>query len=227
MHHEPTIGATAEALALQAEVAGAPDDVAPQLVLADLLLSAGDPRGELIVLDTRERSEPGGIADPVALERYLLLAAEYSFPRAAPDDPPLAFHGKSSPSVGYILERAGRVYIVRYGAGVMDVDVSARTLATWRLRLASRDTWTADETVVILRLLGDAIREGTPLDRLRFPFMRDPLPVYDGGPLRGYQLPRAFNEPRGLRRNRYGLAPRDYTRWLALWARLARLLAKR
>jgi uncharacterized protein (TIGR02996 family) len=216
----------AAALALQAEVAGAPDDVAPQLVLADLLLSAGDPRGELIVLDARERSEPGGIADPVALEHYLLLAAEYSFPRAAPDLPPLAFQGTSAPAVAYVLEHAGRVYIVRYTGGVMEIDVAGRTLATWRLRLASRATWTADETVVILRLLGDAIRAGTPLDRLRFPFMRDPLPVYDGGPLRGYELPRAFNEARGLRRNRYGLAPRDYARWLALFARQNSAIAR-
>src|SRR5690606_36907118 len=33
-----------------------PEDEAPQLVIADLLIAEGDPRGELIVLDHRERT---------------------------------------------------------------------------------------------------------------------------------------------------------------------------
>ena len=74
---------------------------------------------------------------------------------------------------------------------------------------------------MILTLLGDAIRAGSPLAELRFPYVRIPLPTYDGGPLRAYRLPEVFTAPRGLARDRYGLAARDYHRWHAIWRRLS------
>jgi uncharacterized protein (TIGR02996 family) len=67
---------------LLAVIAAQPDDPDPQLVLADHLLAAGDPRGELIVLDHLDRSTPGSLTDPAALDRLLLLAATYGFPCA-------------------------------------------------------------------------------------------------------------------------------------------------
>ena len=73
---------------------------------------------------------------------------------------------------------------------------------------------------LIVAVLSDAIRAGTPFPELRFPFMRDPLPVYEGGARRVYRLPLAFTHPRGIERDRYGLAARDYHRWHALWHRL-------
>ena len=91
------------------------------------------------------------------------------------------------------------------------------------LELASSDEWTEREASVILTLISDAIRAGTPLADLRFPFASNPLPSYDGGPMRGYHLPEDFTALRGLARNRYGLAARDYQRWHSIWHRLLAL----
>jgi len=61
-----------------------PEDPAPQRAIANWLLEHGDPRGELILLDHRDRA--GELHDPAAVERLLLLAAEYTFPcPRAPD----------------------------------------------------------------------------------------------------------------------------------------------
>jgi hypothetical protein len=69
-------------------------------------------------------------------------------------------------------------------------------------------------------VLSDALRHGTPLAGLRFPHMTKPPPRYDGGARRVYRLPERFTAPRGLARDRCGLAARDYRRWLALCDRL-------
>jgi hypothetical protein len=88
-------------------------------------------------------------------------------------------------------------------------------------------SWTAEQARVVLAILSDAIRAGTPLDVLRFPYMTMPLPSYDGGPLRCYQLPTEFTIPRSILRNRYGIAARDYRRWLALCDRLRQTTRRR
>jgi uncharacterized protein (TIGR02996 family) len=218
---EGDIGTTPAALELQRAIANVPDDDAPQLVLADLLQAAGDPRGELIVLDLRERV--GDLVDADGLTRLLFLAAEYSFPRARPDDPALPFTGYGSRPPRYATRHDGKVYDVRYRDRTLVVfaDAHPRPLLRVPLELAAPDAWAPDEAAPILRLLGDAIRAGTPLDELQPPFMRAPLPTYDGGPLRGYRLPKRFRVLHGLAANRYGLAPRDYFRWNRIWNRLA------
>jgi uncharacterized protein (TIGR02996 family) len=210
------------ALDLQAAIAAAPDDEAPRLVLADLLLSAEDPRGELLVLDTREREEPEGLTDPDQLEHYLLLAAVYSFPNPHAEEPTLPFTqlGRTR----YSILWAGCTYEIRFSDGQLEVFEDAERALSCRLQLASPAAWTADETTVILRIISDAIRAGSPLRSLRFPFMFDPLPIYDGGPLRCYRLPKDYTGPRGLAPGQLGLAARDYNRWMAIWMRLARML---
>jgi uncharacterized protein (TIGR02996 family) len=208
---------------LATAIAADPDDVEPQLVIADLLQAAGDPRGELIALDRAERD--GRLDDPEALERLLLLAAEYSFPRAAPEPAMLPFVGQRSTPVRYSLEHAGRRFAIRYRKHRLVVHVpgdGVEPALQISLGLAAPNAWTAEEERTILTLLGDAIREGTPLDELRFPYATMPLPTYDGGPLRGYQLPLEFTVPRGILRNRYGLAARDVARWHDIWDRLRR-----
>ncbi|MEO8700100.1 MAG: hypothetical protein ABI867_08655 [Kofleriaceae bacterium] len=215
---EEDIGSSPIAVELQAAIAADPGDEGPQLVLADLLLSAEDPRGELIMLDNLERSTPGGLTDPEALERYLLLAAEYSFPRATPDELVLQFTGVNA---RYSATHEATRIDLRYSNRELTARLGERTMQ-WRLELERSDTWTADETIVILRLVSDAVRAGSPLHLLQFPFSRDPLPVYDGGPLRAYPLPKDFTKPRGISPRRYGLAARDYQRWMEVWRRLVR-----
>lgn len=205
---------------LQAAIAAVPDDVQSQLVLADLLMSDGDPRGELIMLDHRERT--GGLTDPDGIERLLLLAAEYSFPRAHADEPLLGFFGYGSRPPAYSAAHKHTQYDVRYRGQVLEVLVNAGNNPTLSARLdLAADAWTEQEATTILRLLSDAIRAETPLELLRMPFINDAPPVYDSGPLRGYRLPQRFRERYRLQPDRYGLAPRDYHRWLAIWTRLS------
>lgn len=212
---------------LLAAITADPDDEAPQLVIADWLLASGDPRGELIILEHHDRTVTGGLTDHDAIERLLLLSAEYSFPRARPDDPVLPFVGGGGHPVQYEVDFAGHHYYARYHNHSLSVSIDDGAVETgieypggWDLDLADSGEWSDEECAVILQLLSDAIRAGTPLAELVFPYMSEPLPVYDGGPLRAYRLPKQFRLLRGLARDRYGLAARDYHRWYWLWHRL-------
>ena len=214
---------------LLAAITADPADPAPQHVLADWLLSAGDPRGELIILDHQERSLPGGLADPAALERTLLLAAVYGFPCARdPDEKILPFVGGGSFPVQYEFPHEGHHYFVRYHHHSLSVTLDdggtysgeGPDCFVEKLGLLSSGEWTDEETQIILTILSDAIRAVTPLPELRFPFGKTSLPIYSGAPLRCYLLPEAFTAPRGLGRYECGLAARDYYRWYELWSRL-------
>jgi uncharacterized protein (TIGR02996 family) len=210
--------------ALQAAIHESPDDEAARLVLADHLLSADDPRGELIVLDARERETTEGITDVEALEHYLLLAAEYSFPNARPEEPTLPFVRISVAPLELSTTFRNERYTLRYSGQTIElIRENGNRPISQRLHCADPYMLTDDERTVIVQLVSDALRHDTPLGSLRFPYGRDPLPTYAGGPLRGYRLPREFTEPRGIAKTRYGLAARDFRRWLAVWARLARL----
>ena len=211
--------------ALLAAIAENPDDPDPQLVIADWLLAQGDARGELIVLDHHERTT-GGIVDPVALERMLLLAAEYTFPCARePDESMLPFIAADD---GYEVTYGGHHYAVWWRRGDIyvriddgDIDSGVDYPNGFPDDVDEEPGyWTASETAATLAVLSDAIRAGTPLAELRLPCMREQLPVYEGGARRVYRLPPAFTKPRGIHRDRYGLAARDYHRWNALWRRL-------
>ncbi len=212
---------------LLAAITADPDDEAPQLVIADWLLANGDLRGELIILDHHDRTSPSGLTDPDAIERLLLLAAEYSFPRARDaDDPMLPFVGGGGHPVQYEVDFGDHHYYVRYRHGTLSVSIDDGAIESgvdypdgYDLELASEGEWSDEECATILQLLSDAIRAGTPLPDLVFPYMPDPLPLYDGGPLRGYRLPAKFTIPRGIARDRYGLAARDYHRWHWIWHR--------
>jgi uncharacterized protein (TIGR02996 family) len=216
------IGSHPIAIELQAAIAATPDDAGPQLVLADFLLSSEDPRGELIMMDNLERSTPGGLTDPEALERYLLLAAEYSFPRSTPEEPTLAFTGYGANPATVETRYNDRTVALQYENRVLAMRVDNRTVQ-WRLRLERPDNWTPDELIVILRIVSDALCAGSPLHLLQFPFVRDPLPLYDAGPLRCYPLPPFFTKPRNISPLRYGLAARDFQRWIDVSRRLVKI----
>jgi hypothetical protein len=219
---EESIYANPEVRELTTAIASAPDDEATQLVLADLLLSKDDLRGELIVLDRRERA--GDLNDPVGLEWLLLLAAEATFPNPHPEAPTLPFHMLQPSPLTYVLPHDSGYYTVRFANARLVVQRGAINMMSINLNTSQRDRWSVDETIVILRLISDAIRAGAPLKELRFPFERDPLPIYPAGPLRAYRLPRDFTKPRKIPRDRFGLAARDHRRWMTIWHRLARIL---
>ncbi len=222
---------------LLAAIEAAPEDPDPQLVLADLLLAAGDPRGELIVLDHRDRSTPGGLTDPDALERTLLLAAVYGFPCARDElEPMLPFSGGGSFPVQYEVHHEGRHYFVRYRHHSLSVTIDDGAIDSGvdypdgfpnDPAVLSSGEWTDDEKLVILTILSDAIRAHTPFSEILFPLDDDPLPSHAGAPLRCYALPEEFTAPRGLGPYEYGLAARDYHRWHALWDRLRHRASER
>jgi uncharacterized protein (TIGR02996 family) len=228
---------------LIAAVATDPEDEAAQLVLADWLQAHGDERGELILLDHRERATPGGLAEPAAIDRLLVLAAAYGFPCArepAPAPPP--HREDAEPREEYYVHIRGREYTVRCrqaGAhgSFADDDLRRRRgddveFGPWldvpgglQLQLEGLREWTEAQYPVVLAILGDAIREGTPVGDLYFPYDDGPydgppLPCYPDAPHRVYPLPSAFARPRGLGRDRHALTARDYHRWHALWERL-------
>lgn len=214
---------------LIAAVAAEPDDEGPQLVLADWLQSIGDARGELILLDHRDRATPGGLREPEAMERLLLLAAEYGFPHAN-DAPParLPFEGGGSYPVQYEVVHGGHHYYVRYRHHMLSVSIDDGAIDSGvdypegygPLELLNSGDWTDEEEDVILTILSDAIRAGTPLSALCFPYTAWPLPHHRGTPHRVYALPTDYVAARGIARDRYGLAARDYQRWHAIWSRL-------
>ena len=208
-----------------------PDDLAAQLVLADWLTSHGDPRGELILLDHRERR--GELVEREGLERLLLLAAEYTFPRARPVPPnDVAFSGGGGYPVQYECTYRGHEYFLRYRHGHLSCTVDDGEVWTGveypehypqHLNLLGEGEWTDEETALLLATFRDAIFWGSPLGELWFPTEEYAPPVYDAGPRRCYRLPKEHTDPRGIQNERYGLAARDYARWHAIWDRLKRL----
>ena len=201
----------------------APDDAHPRLVYADWLLERGDERGELILLEHHERAAPEGLTDPVALERLLILAAEHGFLRL-PDDPDadvLPFHGGGSFPVQYRLDAyQGHNYYLRYrhGSFSITIDDDHQTEVYPELDVSGDGEWTVEETNVILAIVSQAIRDGTPLGELVFPAGDDMRAHshYRTGRCPTYCFPTGFQ-------NELSLDARDHGRWYALWARLQRL----
>jgi uncharacterized protein (TIGR02996 family) len=214
-----------------------PDDEAPQIVLADVLLGLDDPRGELILLDRRDRA--GELASADGIDRLLLLAAHYGFPSVRPPDEPLPKR-QNGLRTQYTLWHGRKTYLVECVDGVLTMEVNGgwwrrgdRVLGPHQIfpvsdrsdRRGGFGEWTAKEERFYLTLISDALRAATPLDELYFPSLAGELPQYLDVPLRAYQIPDDFTAPRGLDRFACGLAARDYHRWHALWGRLRGLPA--
>ncbi len=203
----------------------APDDDGPRLVYADWLLARGDVRGELIVLDHRDRT--GALTGADQLERLLELAAEHGFPRL-PDDPCariLPFHGGGAFPVQYHLDdHAGHSYYLRWRYG-FSIDVDDETVLEGDLETLTTNEWTFRETTVILAIVSDAILRGAPLSALTFPApgAYPEHPRYHLGRAPAYTCPEEFLHARGRAWNEGLLEVRDFERWYALWGRRQRL----
>jgi uncharacterized protein (TIGR02996 family) len=154
--------------ALLAAVRAAPDDDGPKLVYADWLIERGDPRGELVALEHRDRTIPGGL-ELAALERLVELVGRLGFPRlAAPESQVdrLPWEGGGGFPVQYFLDWEGRSYYLRYRWGGFTVDVDDLTVVSCGLGLQAGGEWTAEETNVILSVVSRAIVEETPMAAL-------------------------------------------------------------
>jgi uncharacterized protein (TIGR02996 family) len=202
-----------------------PGDLATQLVLADALTAAGDPRGELIVLSHREPE-----LDATGRESLLLIAAEYGFPLAhASDESILPYrYGCQGYPVEVFFDHGGYTFYVRYRHDSLSITEQDERVVTGveypggfdeDFEYLDHGTWTDEEAEQTLAVISDAIRYNTPFDTLWFPAMRGTPPRYPDASRRIYRLPADYTEARGISRDRYGLAARDHARWLALWAR--------
>jgi uncharacterized protein (TIGR02996 family) len=205
--------------ALLAQMRAAPEDEALRLVYADLLLEREDPRGELILLDTRDRL---GVLDRVAeMERLLHLSAEYGFPRL-PDDPDahiLEFYG--SDAVHYWCVHAGRRYYLHSHYGFPSERDPEDII---ELGLDAGE-WTFRETNVILSMVSAAIRAGTPLSELTLPDAEEirSHADYRVGRHPTFFVLASFELPEGQTVIRK-LACRDFARWHVLYRRWKRTL---
>jgi uncharacterized protein (TIGR02996 family) len=204
-----------------------PADVETLMVYADALLTRGDSRGELIMLQYRDHATPGGLVEPAALERFLELTAEHGF-LVLPDDPDagvLRFRGGmfplNSPTyVDYRVRHAGREYWVWYDLRhhqfrllVDEVDVAGPSRPA--------GYWMAEETNVTLAIISEAIVTGQRFDELEYP---------TGAALRAhphYGIGRCPVSP--IPRELLAIWPhahdwvidnRDRSRWFRLWRRL-------
>jgi uncharacterized protein (TIGR02996 family) len=209
--------------ALLAQMRAAPDDEALRLVYADALLERGDPRGELVLLDSRDRL--GALATPAEMERLLHLSAEHGFPRL-PDDPDahiLDFEGGGAYPVQYTAYHGGHSYYLRWRYG-FSIDVDDEGAFEGDLDLSTNE-WTFRETNVILSIVSAAIHAGMPLSELTFP---DEAGIrshadYRVGRCPPYGFPAPFELPEGASVRRT-LALRDFARWHALHRRWQRAL---
>lgn len=189
-----------------------------RLVYADWLLSHGDIRGELVILDHRERT--GAMSSLAEINRLLELSAEHGFPRL-PDDPCariLRFTGGGSFPTQYFVHHEGHEYYLRYRYG-FSIDVDDVTVLECDLDTLTGNEWTFRETNVILAIVSDAILRGAPLSKLEFPnqagIQAHPSYVVGRSPL--YGLPHGMPPEQTLEL-------RDWARWNALWERRQRLL---
>jgi hypothetical protein len=199
---------------------------AERLVHADSLLEGGDERGELIVLDERDREVELGAAE---LERLLVLAAKHGFPRPG-GDPDEAIASTCSPAGwpwSHELQLLGETYELRHRDGELSLgrrDDPSSWQRTWVLSqpaataLERADTMSPRELNAVLTLVIDALREGR-IESLRLTPELVRATAHRVGPLPRFGLPQAFAREHGLEGG-YSLQARDRDRWLALWARL-------
>lgn len=201
---------------LLAAIAADPDDEAARLVYADWLIARGDRRGDLIALEARERTTPGGLTDPDAIAMLLRLGAEHGFPRLPDPDGPLHLFTQVARD-RYELVHAGRTYTLDGFALTVDggAPIANRTSGIDR-------RWNDKETNVILTITLAAIRAGASWVTVDIPSADEMRhhPAYRLGPWPRYFSAKVYED--------FGadwlLRARDYDRWHALYDRLVPLI---
>jgi uncharacterized protein (TIGR02996 family) len=211
---DPTEATEAELLAA---IAAQPDDHT-RLVYADWLLARGDRRGELIQLDVRERTTPGGLSHPDQMASLLRLAAELGFPYLPDPDAELLPFEQLGRDHDYQVTHDGHHYqLVRRDRATLVLTIDhGEPIENTTLQIERR--WTDQETNVVLSMVSHAIRAGTPFATLWFPTgaMMLKHPAHRLGPLPVYysaEIIEDFDAPWMLR-------ARDHARWYAIYDRM-------
>ncbi|CAN5279128.1 hypothetical protein BH11MYX1_BH11MYX1_26000 [soil metagenome] len=200
---------------LVAAIADSPED-ATRLVYADWLLAHGDRRGELIMLDYKERTTPGGITSPDQTGQLLRLAAELGFPVLPdPDRELLAFEPDG---------RAGQWKLHWH-----DQDYFIRVLGSVTLVVGSQwienqsfngyGSQLLDEQVnALLTIMLRVIHNGVDFSAFRFPSPAQlaSLPAYRLGPHPLYPSAEVM-EDFGAE---WKLRARDHERWYTIYDRM-------
>ncbi|HEY6039711.1 MAG TPA: TIGR02996 domain-containing protein [Kofleriaceae bacterium] len=200
-------------------IAASPDD-ATRLVYADWLLARPDERsrkrGELIMLDYKERTTDGGLASPDQMGQLLRLAAELGFPHLPdPDADLLAFEQLGRDNAHWRFTCNGRRYELRRDVNLsLSADGAIAENAT--LTLAGR--WTDAQTNAILTIVLRVVENGVDFRALRFP---DPaqlaaLPAHRLGPLPRYFSAEVLEDFEAD----WLLSARDHARWYAIYDRM-------
>lgn len=200
-------------------IAASPDD-ATRLVYADWLLARPDERsrkrGELIMLDYKERTTEGGLASPDQMGQLLRLAAELGFPHLPdPDADLLAFEQLGRDNAHWRFTCKGRRYELRRDA-YLSLSADGAIVENATLALAGR--WTDAQTNAILTIVLRVVENGADFRALRFP---DPaqlaaLPAHRLGPLPRYFSAEVLEDFEAD----WLLSARDHARWYAIYDRM-------
>ena len=155
---------------LLAAIAASPDD-ATRLVYADWLLARDDEtsrkRGELIMLDYKERTTDGGIASPDQMGQLLRLAAELGFPHLPdPDAELVGFEQLGRDNAHWRFACNGTRYELRRDRELLAL---ASTAVVENRTLAITGRWTDAQTNAILTIVLRVIQNGADFHMLRFP----------------------------------------------------------
>ena len=202
---------------LLAAIAASPDDAA-RLVYADWLLSRGDARGELIMLDYKERTTEGGIANPDQVGQLLRLAAEHGFPHLPdPDAELLAFEQVGRSNSQWLLRWSGHAYDVRCDANGISIAKDGGPPVENRL-LAIRGRWSDEQTNALLTIVLRVIQNDARFEMVQFPAVDQlaKLPAHRLGPLPKYYSAEVSEDFGG----EWLLQARDHARWYAIWERM-------
>jgi uncharacterized protein (TIGR02996 family) len=204
---------------LLAAIAASPDD-ATRLVYADWLLASHDERsrkrGELIMLDYKERTTEGGLASPDQVGQLLRLAAELGFPHLPDPDADLhVFEQVGRDNAHWRFTCNGRRYELRRDVG-LSLATDGTIVENTTLAIAGR--WTDAQTNAILTIVLRAVQNGADFRLLRFP---DPvqlaaLPAHRLGPLPRYFSAEVLEDFEAD----WLLSARDHTRWYAIYERM-------
>ena len=204
---------------LLAAIAASPDD-ATRLVYADWLLASHDERsrkrGELIMLDYKERTTPGGLGSPDQVGQLLRLAAELGFPHLPDPDADLhVFEQLGRDNAHWRFACNGRRYELRRDVGL---SLAADGAIAENTTLAITGRWTDAQTNAILTIVLRVVQNGADFRALRFP---DPvqlaaLPAHRLGPLPRYFSAEVLEDFEAD----WLLSARDHTRWYAIYERM-------
>ncbi|MFT3696607.1 MAG: TIGR02996 domain-containing protein [Kofleriaceae bacterium] len=193
---------------LLAAITATPDD-ATRLVYADWLLAKGDTRGELIMLDHRERTT--GLENPDQVGQLLRLAAEHGFPHL-PD-----------PDAGLLeVEQVGRANDKwRYhGHAIERMNDGIALDGTLNGTLEIRGRWSDQQTNALLTIVRSVIENKANFASLQFPSPDQlaQLPAFRLGPLPKYHSAEIMEDFAAD----WLLQARDHARWYRIYERMMR-----